>query len=168
MRAGAAPDMLRLHASCAARDGAGVLLLGRSGAGKSDLLLRLVDRGFDLVADDQVLVENRTARPADNVAGLIEIRGVGLLRLAHVAPVTLRLVLALDHPTMQEAASADPDDPVDPGVARLPRPLRHRQLGLPLLRIAPFEASSCFRAELALDCVVGRRSLVAGFLETPS
>jgi HPr kinase/phosphorylase len=37
---------MQIHASCAARDGAGVLILGASGAGKSDMVLRLIDRGF--------------------------------------------------------------------------------------------------------------------------
>jgi hypothetical protein len=52
--------IMRFHASCAARMGEGgfdaVLLLGTSGSGKSDLLLRLIDRGWALVADDQVIV----------------------------------------------------------------------------------------------------------------
>ncbi|MBM3488544.1 MAG: hypothetical protein FJX67_18250, partial [Alphaproteobacteria bacterium] len=48
---------LRLHATCIAVDGIGVLVRGASGAGKSDLALRLIDAGARLVADDQVLVE---------------------------------------------------------------------------------------------------------------
>ena len=50
---GATPGM-PLHASCAALRGDGVLILGPPGAGKSELVLRLLGRGWDLVADDQV------------------------------------------------------------------------------------------------------------------
>ncbi len=46
-----------LHASCAALEGAAVLILAPPGGGKSDLLLRLVGRGWDLVADDQVVLK---------------------------------------------------------------------------------------------------------------
>lgn len=157
--------VLRMHGSCAARAGMGVLLLGRSGSGKSDLSLRLIERGFDLVADDQVVIEDGVARPPDNLAGLIEIRGIGLLHLPHVAPVRLALVLALDDPTAREAGSGEPNEPGD---ARLPQPRRDRRLGLPLLRIAAFEASAGLRVDLALDCIAGRRRLLAGFLEAGS
>ena len=137
---------LSLHAGCAARRGVGVLLLGRPGIGKSDLLLRLIDRGFDLVADDRVLVEAGQARPPPALAGLIEIRGLGLLRMAHMAPVRIGLAVLLDEPA-----------------TRLPRPERH-PVGVPLLRMAPFAASAPCRIEIALDCLAGSRSLVAGAL----
>ena len=81
-----------LHASCAAHQGDGVLILGPSGAGKSDLLLRLLGRGWDLVADDQVelMAEDGTlvARTPAPLAGMMEVRGIGLLRdLPHVVAV---------------------------------------------------------------------------------
>ncbi len=139
-------DRISLHAGCAARAGVGVLLLGRPGVGKSDLLLRLIDRGFDLVADDRVLVEAGQAMPPAALAGLLEVRGLGLLRLPHVAPVRLGLAILLDEPS-----------------ARLPHPERH-PLGLPLLRMAPLAASAPWRIEIALDCLAGSRSLVAGAL----
>ena len=67
---------MQIHGSCAARDGAAVLLLGPSGSGKSDLALRLLDRGFLLVADDQVLIEDGVARAPPPLAGLLELRGL--------------------------------------------------------------------------------------------
>ena len=135
---------ITLHGSCGARRGLAVLLLGRSGAGKSDLLLRLVDRGFDLVADDRVVVEGGEAAPPEALAGLIEIRGLGVLRMAHVAPVKLGLAILLDEPAV-----------------RLPQPERH-PLGVPLLRMDPFAWSAAYRVEIALDCLAGSRALAAG------
>lgn len=137
---------MQIHASCAARDGAGVLLLGPSGIGKSDLTLRLIDRGFVLVADDIVEVEEGMARPAASLAGLIEVRGLGLLRLAWRAPARLALVV--------ELAQQAPE--------RLPEPARHPGLGLPLLRLDPRPASAAQRVALALDCVLGRLELPVG------
>ncbi len=150
--------LLRFHGSCAVRGGIGVLLLGQPGCGKSDLLLRLIDRGFGLVADDQVLVENGRAAPAPALAGLIELRGIGLLRMDYIAPVPLRLVMALDDTVAGLGLTAE----------RMPEPRAHPVLGLPLLRIAPFAASAAFRTEIALDCVLLDRLLFVGGLPDPS
>ena len=147
-------ELLRFHGSCAVRDGIGVLLLGQPGCGKSDLLLRLIDRGFGLVADDQVLIEAGQAAPAPALAGLIELRGIGLLRMDYLAPVPLGLVLALD----------DTVAGFGPTVERMPEPRMHPVLGLPMLRLAPFAASAAFRTEIALDCILGRRFLHVGGL----
>ena len=151
-----------LHGSCAARSGQGVLLLGASGAGKSDLLLRLVDRGFMLVADDRVIIEAGRASPPPELAGIIEVRGLGLLRLPFVARVALVLVMALDDAAF---LSAGPPARDEAGDRRLPRPSRHRLLGVPMLRCAPFEASAALRIEIALDCLAGRQLLMVGALE---
>ncbi len=160
----ATPDAVgpaSLHGSCGALAGQGVLLLGAAGSGKSDLLLRLIDRGFALVADDRVIVETGCARSPPALAGLIEIRGIGLLRLPHVGPVPLALVLALDEAAF---APAEPRPAAADGF-RLPWPACHVRLGLPMLRIAPFHASAAFRIEIALDCLAGRRRLLAGGLD---
>ena len=78
---------MRLHASCAARLGPdgydAILLQGPPGAGKSDLVLRLLHHGFTLVADDQVLIEDNIASPPESLAGLLEIRGLGIFQLPH-------------------------------------------------------------------------------------
>src|ERR1700751_298914 len=85
----------RMHGSCVARDGAGVLLVGPSGAGKSDLALRLLGRGFGLVADDQVDVLGGIARAPGALAGLLEVRGLGIVRLPYLSQAKLNLVIAL-------------------------------------------------------------------------
>ena len=84
------------HASCVALGGKGVLLLGDSGAGKSDLALRLIHEGARLVADDRTVisVKQKTLHAAapSTIAGLIEVRGLGIIALP-ARPV--RLVLAV-------------------------------------------------------------------------
>jgi HPr kinase/phosphorylase len=89
-------DPLCLHASCVAYDGRAVLILGKSGAGKSSLALQLLGLGCDLVADDQTLIDpDLTARCPDAIAGKIEARGVGILAAPHVT-ATIALVVDLD------------------------------------------------------------------------
>jgi HPr kinase/phosphorylase len=139
---------MQIHGSCAARDGMGVVLLGAPGAGKSDLLLRLLDGGFALVADDRVEIEHGIARAPQALAGLLEVRGLGILRLPFVAEARLALAVELTpHPPIGE---------------RLPEPRRHPTLDLPLVTIDPRAASAAARVGLALDCALGRIGQVAG------
>ncbi len=139
---------MQIHGSCAARDGAGVLLLGPPGSGKSDLTLRLLDRGFVLVADDRVEIEAGMARAPMALAGLLEVRGLGLMRLPFLAEARLHLAVDL--------AALPP---------RLPVPARHPALDLPLIGLDPAAASAAARVALALDCVLGRVGQIAGALE---
>lgn len=90
------------HASCVALHGQdeGVLILGPSGSGKSSLALMMMGFGARLVSDDNTLVTLQagrlyaTAPPA--TAGLIEARGVGILRVPRAQPAILRLCVDLD------------------------------------------------------------------------
>lgn len=138
------------HASCAARQqslgGDALLLLGPSGAGKSDLLLRLIDRGFALVADDQVIIDDGLARPPAALAGLLEVRGLGLFCLPYVAPARLRLVICLGGIPAE----------------RLPVPKIHPVLGLPEITLDPHSPSVVARAMLALEAACGRVTQRAG------
>jgi HPr kinase/phosphorylase len=138
------------HASCAARQampgGDALLLLGPSGAGKSDLLLRLIDKGFTLVADDQVLIKDGMASPPPALAGLLEVRGLGLFRLPYITPARLRLVISLG------------DTPPE----RLPAPRLHPELGLPEITLAAAHPSAAARAALALEAACGRVTQQAG------
>lgn len=136
---------MQIHGSCAARAEWGVLVLGPPGSGKSDLVLRLLDRGFRLVADDRVEVDGDRASPPDALAGLMEIRGIGILRLPHLSGCRLALVVSLDGPP-----------------ERLPRPERHPALDLPMIRLDPTHASAAQRVDVALEAALGRLHSVAG------
>jgi serine kinase of HPr protein (carbohydrate metabolism regulator) len=98
------------QASCVAIGGRGVLIEGRPGSGKSSLALALIDRGAVLVGDDGVLLERRSERlwalPPPTIAGLLEIRNVGLVRLV-AEPAPVALVLQLDHEAPRHVEVAD-------------------------------------------------------------
>lgn len=133
-----------LHATAIAIDGNGVLLLGPSGAGKSDLALRLIDRGAKLVSDDAVPVDCSGASPiltaAQNIQGKLEVRGIGICAVSSAASAPLRLAVELDSK-----------------VERLPSPGRTTTIcgyDVPLVSLAPFEASAPIKLECALRSVV--------------
>ncbi len=133
--------MALIHASCVAVDGRGILLLGPSGSGKSDLALRLIDRGAVLVADDQVDVRavdgSLEASPPAVLAGQIEVRGLGILTLGWLPRARLALAVEL-------LADGRP--------TRLPAADRWHFAGaaLPRLQIAPFEVSAAAKIRLAV------------------
>jgi serine kinase of HPr protein (carbohydrate metabolism regulator) len=138
--------MLNLRATCVAFDGEGVLLTGDSGSGKSDLALRAIDAGAMLVADDRVELrrqgERLTARAPDLLRGLLEVRGLGILRLPFITSAPLQLLVCLT-------------PPVD--VPRMPEDETADYLGvrLPLVRLAPFEASAPAKLRLAARIAAG-------------
>jgi HPr kinase/phosphorylase len=136
---------MQIHGSCASRNGDGVLLIGPSGAGKSDLVLRLLARGFELVADDRVEIMDGIARSPAALEGLLEVRGLGIVRLPHVPSARLALVVELT-----------------PAPIRLPAPTCHAVLNLPLAYVDAGAASAADRVALALDCALGRVQQVCG------
>ena len=136
---------MQIYASCAARDGDGVLLLGPPGSGKSALVLRLLDRGFLLVADDRVELDGHHAWAPTALAGLLEVRGLGIVRLPFLARARLALAVTLGGK-----------------IERLPAPARHLPTGLPLLAVDAALPAAAQVVALALDCALGRVALHAG------
>jgi HPr kinase/phosphorylase len=134
-----------LHGSCISRDGHAILMLGPSGCGKSDLALRLLPRGFELVADDQVNVADGIASCPAALAGLLEVRGLGIVRLPFRPQARLALIVELD-------GHGD----------RMPLPQRHPALDLPVVHLDAAAGSAPDKVILALDCALGRVSQVAG------
>lgn len=127
------------HATAVAIGEQAILILGESGAGKSDLALRLIDRGATLVSDDQVSLtidEGRLMAAApEKIAGLMEVRGLGIMPMAYRSPMPVSLIIEL-------ASSLE----------RMPEP-RTRDLcgaAIPTVALDPFEASAPIKAALAL------------------
>lgn len=89
-----------VHATCVAIDGKAVLLMGESGSGKSDLALRLIDRGAVLVSDDYTLIQQDgrrlLARAPVTIAGRMEVRHVGIVKLPFAEDVPVFLAMRLD------------------------------------------------------------------------
>ncbi len=115
-------DTAQIHASCVAVNGQGALIVGASGTGKSGLALQMMALGAGLVADDRVdlRMENDQvmAEAVSPISGLIEARGIGLLRATPSGPVRVSYVVDLDH-----SALARLPDPVTIKVLRQTVPL---------------------------------------------
>ena len=91
--------MIKVHASVVAINGQGVMLRGPSGAGKSDLSLRLIDEGAELVSDDYVELYPQESqiivKAPPSIQGLMEVRGLGLIKLPFRHEVPLAIVFDL-------------------------------------------------------------------------
>ncbi len=130
-----------LHASCVASEGRAVLIGGPSGSGKSDLALRLLDRGFTLVSDDRTIVRKDgprlVASAPETIKGKLEIRGLGIVEMATVQDVPLALVVELRN-----------------DIQRLPDDSRERLIlgvGVPLISVDSMTASAASKVAVALD-----------------
>ncbi|WP_297319151.1 HPr kinase/phosphatase C-terminal domain-containing protein [Novosphingobium sp.] len=134
--------MILLHqASCVAIGARALLIEGAPGSGKSSLALALIDRGARLIGDDGVRLEARQGRlfasPPPNIAGLVEVRNLGLIEMPTVSDMALALVLRFD-----------------PEAPRFIDAAEQTELGgiaLPLVRLWPESPVLAIKAELALE-----------------
>jgi serine kinase of HPr protein (carbohydrate metabolism regulator) len=128
-----------VHAGCVALAGRAVLIRGPSGSGKSDLALRLIDRGWVLVSDDYTSLSEAAGRlmasPPATIAGKIELRGVGILERPYRAEVPVALLVDLAGPPerMPEADTAE-----------------YEGVTVPMIGLSALEASAPIKVEAAL------------------
>ena len=135
-----------LHAGLIARRAhgfwRGVLIEGPSGSGKSDLALKALAAGWSLVADDRTIVWSDGGRlwgrAPEVLGGLIEARGVGVLRAARQPLAEIALVA--------RCAGAE-------AVERMPEPAAWSAFGteVPLLVLAALEDSAMVKLDIALS-----------------
>lgn len=132
------------YATCVALSGKGVLLRGFSGSGKSDIALRLINEGAVLVADDQVLCTREGsgvyASAPRSISGLLEVRGIGPMRISYVPRAEIILVVDLVGMT---------------SIERFPVSRTCEILGveIPLIELSAFEPSTTAKLKLAFEAV---------------
>jgi len=116
----AGPDGITLHASAVALDDCGVMITGAPGSGKSTLASEMIAMGAGLVSDDWLTIERGRAvglvmSAPEPIRGLLELRGIGLVRLPYTDQAPLTCICDLDRDTAE----------------RLPHPGRRVLLGRP-------------------------------------
>lgn len=140
-----------LHASCVEWGSDGILICGKSGAGKSDLCLRLIDSGAKLVADDQTEIKNESGRltaicPA-SLQGMLEIRGIGIVRKPFIPKTEIKLKLDLR---------------TDEKIDRMPLPATEvlEGINIPVFTLDPFEASALPKIKTYLKILNGTEKVI--------
>ena len=141
--------MENFQGTCIAFGEEAVLFRGPSGSGKSDLALRCIEKGADLISDDQTILCRKNkkiiASAPRTIAGKLEVRGLGIVDFPYREDASLVLVLDL----INEGT-----------VARLPKIdfVDYFDIKIPNLRILSFESSAVEKVSLALRLVKGLAS----------
>ena len=136
---------MRIHATSIVIDGIGVLLTGASGSGKSDLALRMIDRGARLLSDDYTELAVRDGQllgcPPTALAGKIEVRGVGIIDCDHLPKAMIGLQVRLDAK-----------------LERMPEPeiINHLGVNIALCTLCALEASAPLKLEALMTHIFGK------------
>jgi serine kinase of HPr protein (carbohydrate metabolism regulator) len=136
---------VRVHGTCVAVEGRGALFRGAPGSGKSDLALRLIERGAQLVSDDQVILDEMNgavrACAEPRLQGKLEVRGIGILDVPSVGAAPLLAIFDLATPEeIPRLPEAQWEEPI-PGIK------------VRVFRLAPFEASAPDKVRLTLSAL---------------
>lgn len=136
--------MSNIHASCVSWKNKGILIIGKTGSGKSDLCLRLIQEyGAFLVADDRVILnvshETIFASSPDSIKHMLEVRGVGILKAPSVdsCPINIVVELTCDKDNIERL----PDDEFG----------NYEDIRIPLIRLHAFEVSATHKIIAALS-----------------
>lgn len=133
--------MVNIHATAVFYQGSGVLIRGPSGSGKSDLAIRLIEDGANLIADDYVRIDTDVDKillsAPKNIAGLIEVRGIGVINMESIKDVPLRVIFDLK-PTSS--------------INRMPENLNEiiEGISIPVVEISAFECSVLSKIKIFL------------------
>ena len=135
----------QVYATAVAYHSFGILIRGPSGSGKSDLALRLIEDGANLISDDQVNIQAVKKQlylsPPDNIAGLIEVRGFGVIKIKSVRDINLRLIVDLDPSSTTERTPIMKEESI-------------KNIMVPVVSLKAFENS-----------ILARIKLIIGYLE---
>lgn len=136
--------MQNIHATCVALQNKGILIIGPSGAGKSDTALRLIEQiGAALVADDRTIITNKNnklfASSPENLKGLLEVRGLGIISKKYCNETEVKLVVELVSDRSK--------------IERLPEKeyIELENIKIKKIKVYPFEVSSVYKIKLACD-----------------
>ena len=136
----------QIHATAIEINGIAVLLRGASGSGKSDLALRLIEEGARLIADDRVEInitggQVYASSPA-NINGIMEVRGVGILKMGSTTDIPVGLLVQLV---------------LGSEIERLPDPEYDQLLNqkIKVIKIDPFSVSATAKIRYVLKLIKG-------------
>lgn len=136
--------MDNIYATCISLNHKGILFIGKSGAGKSDLALRLIEEiGAILVSDDRtdIFAENNSvyASCPEPIKGLLEVRGLGIIKKDFIPQEKIHLIVELVENYNQ--------------IDRLPNKdfFEYKGIKIPKIKIYPFETSAVYKIKLACD-----------------
>ena len=143
--------MVNIHATAIARNGCGILIKGRSGSGKSDLALRLITEGMELIADDRVNLKVKDKiiylTAPKTIQGLIEVHGIGIINQKCIQNVPLRLIVNLRPGCEIERFPHNKSEIIN-------------NVPVPSICVDAFEVSTIIKIEIALEIQEGKINLV--------